>query len=161
MGEISGLAISGLRKKLADSTSANPLILDSILKNITNLHLKYSNSYILVYHKCFGQKTSDYSWGRLSEALGNWGSGNLEGGGFGERVETGEVSWQATWDRGGRILSQLGGFQVSRKGVKGGSKGESAKGDKKQGECAMYIAICARVHKECLERLNDTSCIYA
>ncbi len=37
--------ISGLRKKLADSTSANPLILDSIL---TNLHLKYSKSYILV-----------------------------------------------------------------------------------------------------------------
>ncbi len=48
MGEISGLAISGLRKKLADSTSANPLILDAIL---TNLHLKYSNSYILVYYK--------------------------------------------------------------------------------------------------------------
>jgi hypothetical protein len=36
------------RKKLADLTSANPLILDSIL---TNLHLKYSNSYILVYYK--------------------------------------------------------------------------------------------------------------
>jgi hypothetical protein len=26
----------------------------------------------------------------------NWGSGNLEGGGFGERVGTGEVSLQAT-----------------------------------------------------------------
>ncbi len=57
MGEISGVAISGLRKKLADSTSANPkkkkkkknsanpLVLDSIL---TNLHLKYSNSYICI-----------------------------------------------------------------------------------------------------------------
>jgi hypothetical protein len=33
-GEISRLAISGLRKKLADSTSANPLILDSILSNL-------------------------------------------------------------------------------------------------------------------------------
>jgi hypothetical protein len=43
VGENSGLAISGLRKKLADSTSANPLILDFIL---TNLHLKYTNSYI-------------------------------------------------------------------------------------------------------------------
>ncbi len=32
----------------------------------------------------------------LSEALGNWGSGNLEGGGFGERVGTGEVTLQAT-----------------------------------------------------------------
>jgi hypothetical protein len=37
MGEISRLAISRLRKKLADSTSVNPLVLDSIL---TNLHLK-------------------------------------------------------------------------------------------------------------------------
>jgi hypothetical protein len=34
--------------------------------------------------------------GRLSEALGNLGSGNLEGGGIGERVEKGEVSLQAT-----------------------------------------------------------------
>ncbi len=67
-------------------------------------------------------------------------------------------------DRGGRILSQLGEFQVSRKGVKGarkGSKGKSARGDRKQGECAMYIVICARVYKECLERLNDASYIYA
>jgi hypothetical protein len=48
VGEISGLAISGLRKKIADSTYAIPLILDSIL---TNLHLKYSNSCILVYYK--------------------------------------------------------------------------------------------------------------
>jgi hypothetical protein len=52
VGEISGLVISGLRKKLADSSSAYPLILEFIL---TNLHLKYSNSYILVYYKylCF------------------------------------------------------------------------------------------------------------
>ncbi len=48
------------------------------------------------------------------------GSGNLEGGGAGEKVGAGEVSSQATWDRGGRILSQLGEFQVSRKGSKGG-----------------------------------------
>ncbi len=33
--------------------------------------------------KCSGQKKPDYSWGRPSEALGSWGSGNLEGGGFG------------------------------------------------------------------------------
>jgi hypothetical protein len=37
VGEISGLAISRLSKKLADSTSGNPLMLDSIL---TKLHLK-------------------------------------------------------------------------------------------------------------------------
>ncbi len=45
MWEISGLAICGLRKKLAYSTSANLLILDFIL---TNLDLKYSNSYICI-----------------------------------------------------------------------------------------------------------------
>ncbi len=92
--------------------------------------------------RCSGQKTPDCSWGRLSEALGNWGSGNLEGGGFGERVGTGEVSLQATWDRGGRILSQLGGFKVSRRGFERGTKGDkggSARGNKKQGECAMYF----------------------
>ncbi len=82
---------------------------------------------IMQYYNRSGQKTPDSSWGRLSEALGNWGSGNLEGGGFGERVGTGEVSLQATWDRGGRILSQLGGFQVSRRGLKGEQRG--GKGD--------------------------------
>jgi hypothetical protein len=33
--------------------------------------------------ECSGQKMPDYSRGRLSEALGSWGSGNLGGGGFG------------------------------------------------------------------------------
>jgi hypothetical protein len=36
------------------------------------------------------------SLGRLSEALDNLGSGNLEAGGIGERVEKGGVSLQAT-----------------------------------------------------------------
>jgi hypothetical protein len=35
----------------------------------------------------------------------------------------GEFSLRATWGRGGRILSQQGGFQVS-KGKRMGSKGE-------------------------------------
>ncbi len=39
------------------------------------------------------------SWGRHSEALSNLGSGNLEGGGIGERVGKGEISLQATWDK--------------------------------------------------------------
>ncbi len=46
-------------------------------------------------------------------------------------------------------------------GAKKGNKGESARGDKKEGECAMYIVIYVRVYKEWLKRLNDTSCIYA
>jgi hypothetical protein len=58
----------------------------------------------------------------------------------------GEVSLRATWERGGRILSQQGGFQVSREGWKGEQK-EISKGRKKQGECAMYIVTCIHVHK--------------
>jgi hypothetical protein len=111
---------------------------------------------LVTWGSCSGQKTPDYSWGRLSETLGNWGSGNLEGGGFGERVGTGEVSLQATWDRGGRILSQLGGFQVSRRGLKG-EQGEK----KERGECAMYIVIYVRVHKRMLEMFEWCQlCIY-
>ncbi len=51
------------------------------------------------------------------------------------------------WERGGQFTSnlrprwtdpvQLRGFQVSRKGVEKGSKGELARGDKKQGERAI------------------------
>ncbi len=44
----------------------------------------------------FRTEDAGFSGGRLSEALGDWGSGNLERGGFGERVGTGEVSLQAT-----------------------------------------------------------------
>jgi hypothetical protein len=38
---------------------------------------------------CSGQKTPDFSRGRLSEALGNWGSGNLEGEGLGKGLGQG------------------------------------------------------------------------
>ncbi len=34
----------------------------------------------------------------------------------------GEVSLRATWERGGRILSQQGGFQVSREGEQRGAR---------------------------------------
>jgi hypothetical protein len=56
------------------------------------------------------------------------------------RDGNGEISLQATWDQGGRILSQQGGFQVS-KGEQEGSKGKSARGSKKQGDSATYIII--------------------
>ncbi len=39
------------------------------------------------------------------------------------RVEKGEVSLQVTGDQGGRILSQLGGFQVSKGDKERGQKG--------------------------------------
>ncbi len=53
----------------------------------------------------------------------------------------GEFSLQAIGDRGGRILSQQGGFQVSERGLERGiSKGRRyARGTR------MYIVICVRV----------------
>jgi hypothetical protein len=39
------------------------------------------------------------------------------------QVRNGEVSLRATWERGGRILSQQGGFQVSGRESKRGAKG--------------------------------------
>ncbi len=72
--------------------------------------------------------------------------------------------WGKGWDRGGQFrsnlrprltdLSQLGGFQVSRRGSRGEQKrdkGKAVRGKQKQGECAIYIVICARVHKRMLE----------
>jgi hypothetical protein len=67
-----------------------------------------------------------------------WGVGILGRGVYETGEGNGEVSLRATWERGGRILSQLGGFQVSREGKKGEQKGIS-KGKEKQGECAVYI----------------------
>ncbi len=83
--------------------------------------------------------------------MGFWefGGGRVWG-----RVGAREVSLQATCDRGGRILSQLGGFQVSRRGLKGeqrGGKGSQQGEGKKQGECAMYIVTCVHVYKRMLE----------
>jgi hypothetical protein len=54
-------------------------------------------------------------------------------GGIGERVGKGEVSLQATWDQGGQLLSQLGGFQVSKGDQKGEQKGISKREIKSKG----------------------------
>jgi hypothetical protein len=54
----------------------------------------------------------------------------------------GEVSLRATWERGGRILSQLGGFQVSREGEKGEQgeqRGAKRNQQGKEREYAVYI----------------------
>ncbi len=56
--------------------------------------------------------------------LGNPGGVGILGWGLYEQWEgNGEFSLRATWERGGRILSQQGGFQVS-KGRRMGSKRE-------------------------------------
>jgi hypothetical protein len=59
------------------------------------------------------------------------------------------VSLRATQGRGGRILSQQGGFQVSGKGNKGsmGSKG-----------IIMYITYLSYVYNGANAVVNDTSC---
>ncbi len=49
------------------------------------------------YHPCSRQKMPGCSWGRLSEARGVWGAGNLEGGGLGRG-----------WVKGGQFTSNLG-----------------------------------------------------
>ncbi len=59
-----------------------------------------------------------------------------------------EVSLQATRDLGGRFLSQLGGFQVSRRGQRG-RKGELARGDKSKGNVPCIVVHC-----------NPCPCIY-
>jgi hypothetical protein len=67
-----------------------------------------------------------------------WGIGILGRGVYEPGEGNGEVSLRATWERGGRILSQLGGFQVSREGEEGAQRG--AKGSKgEEWEHAMYI----------------------
>ncbi len=54
------------------------------------------------------------------------------------RDGNGEISLRATGDQGGRILSQQGGFQVSKREQKGEQRGIS-KGKKKQGDSATCI----------------------
>jgi hypothetical protein len=55
------------------------------------------------------------------------GSGFWDEGVYEPGEGNGEVSLQATWIRGGRILSQQGGFQVSREGLERGTKGNKEK----------------------------------
>jgi hypothetical protein len=62
------------------------------------------------------------------------------------------VSLRATQGRGGRILSQQGGFQVSGKGNKG-SKGSQG--------IIVYITHLSYVYKGMNAAVNDTSCIFA
>ncbi len=59
----------------------------------------------------------------------------MEAGVYEQGKGNGEGSLQANGDQGGRILSQLGGFQVSegdrkgeQKGISKGSKGNEARG---------------------------------
>ncbi len=71
--------------------------------------------------------------------LGNPGGWDFGMRGIWARGGNEEISLRATWERGGRILSQQGGFQ----GSKGDQKGEQrilAGGDKKQGEYTVIYS---------------------
>ncbi len=74
--------------------------------------------------------------------------GNSGGSGFWNGEGNGKISLRATWVRGGRILSQQGGFQVSKGGTKGEQKG--MENSMKQGDYSGLVVIYARVHNECL-----------
>jgi hypothetical protein len=87
-----------------------------------------------------------YIWNWKTLGVGILGRGVYEPG-----EGNGEVSLRATWERGGRILSQLGGFQVSREGEKGEQRG--AKGSKE--ELARGRKGICRVHKLCLAHVYN------
>ncbi len=58
------------------------------------------------------------------------GAGILELGVYGQGEGNGKISLRATWERGGRILSQQGGFQVSERETNGEQKGKGKAGGK-------------------------------
>jgi hypothetical protein len=83
--------------------------------------------------------------------MGNiWGTNGEQKGRDGNE----EISLRAFWDQGGRILSQQGGFQVSRRDQEREKK-ESARGEKKQGKSAnvykpnVYIMVVCKCQNDC------------
>jgi hypothetical protein len=80
--------------------------------------------------------------------LGSSGGSGFWNGGYMSRGGKWEVSLRATWVRGGRIISQQGGFQVSKGGTNREQKGMEK--SKKQGDYSGLVVIYARVHNESL-----------
>jgi hypothetical protein len=64
------------------------------------------------------------------------------------------VSLRATQGRGGRILSQQGGFQVSGKRQQGKQGEQGEQGDNHVHNCLFYV------YNRMIAAVNDTSCIY-
>ncbi len=65
------------------------------------------------------------------------GVGILEWGGNGEGMEMGRAVYEQPWAKVDGILSQQGGFQVSKGKRKGGQTGMRKGKSKKQGDCAI------------------------
>jgi hypothetical protein len=76
-----------------------------------------------------------------------WGGNGRDG--------NGEISLRATWDQGGRILSQQGGFQVSKGEWKGEQREVSMGKQKARGSrhiycnLYMYIMIACNCQNDC------------
>ncbi len=139
------------------------------LFEISAFHRNYINASDHTYSiNCSRQKMPGCSWGRLSEARGVWGAVNLEGGGLGR----GWVKWgQFTSNLGARRTDPVTARRVpskwkkvekgSKRGTEGVSQKEAARGNMKQGECAMYIATYVRVYKRMPETFEwYLSCMY-
>ncbi len=77
--------------------------------------------------------------------MGNrWGTNGEQMGRDGNE----EISLRATWDQGGRILSQQGGFHVGRGNQEREQKGNQQGERKSKGKAPMYISQC--VHYDCV-----------
>jgi hypothetical protein len=128
----------------------NPNYLDMNLSTLelilfrTYLFLTYDSKPILFRTRDAGFILRSSQWGAGYLGFREFGGGRVLWKG-----ERGEVSLQATWDRGGRILSQLGGFQVSGRGSgkrrgEQGEQGEWAKGNgKSKGNAPCIYNLCS------------------
>ncbi len=97
--------------------------------------------------------------------------GNPRGAGFWVKgstrtaERTKRVSLRATGSRVGRILTQQGGFQVSRQGEQGGIRGirgtRGMKGTRgTRGKSCTYVELRLVYVTECLQWMNDTSYVH-
>ncbi len=83
-----------------------------------------------------------FSKGRINSGKPQ-GVGISEWGADGEQMGrdgNGEISLRAAWDQGGRILSQQGGFQVSKEDKERGAKGNQQGEKRIRGKRHMYNA---------------------
>ncbi len=93
-------------------------------------------------------------------ALGSWGYGKLERVGWlGLMGGANRVSLRATWEEGGRLLSQLEGaskWKEAQRGLKGIARGARGDWEKNRGPHAVYICKSWHVYEE---QLNVERCI--
>jgi hypothetical protein len=82
----------------------------------------------------------------------------LEWGGNGKGFKRGRSVYEEPETKVDRSCHSKEGFQVS-KGDKERAKGESARGNKKQGDCAIYIVNCICVYNAVSNVDNNLNCV--